>query len=132
MTSSQTLPSEEKPTSCTVRGCDHHFPQDQQYGWSIALPGSGRVCLMHHHRFQRYTSNARKKRSYTVDGALQSLWTAKELQDDARRQCAFGDDLELLPTETVHLQYKRSNMMFERTPGSAIWRISVNDTHNRI
>ena len=120
--SSKTLPSEEKPTSCTVRGCDHRFPQDQQYGWSIALPGSGRVCLMHHHRFQRYTSNARKKRSYTVDGALQSLWTAEELQDDARRQCAFGDDLELLPTETndVRTYPRQCNLAYlcqRHTPG---------------
>ena len=57
-------------------------------------------------RYTRYEKRARKARKYSDDGALQSLWTERELEEDVRRQRAFVSDVPPTSTETVQLQYK--------------------------
>ena len=84
---------------------------------------------MHEMRFERYRTRARRQRTYTDDGALHSLWTAAELAEDARRQCAFKAEVKQTTTETVHLHYRHDKMVFEREQGQVAWTISPKDAH---
>ena len=101
---------EQSAEKCSVVGCQQLFPTTHPHGWSITCANSGAVCNNHRMRYNRYEQRARKTRKYSDDGALQSLWTERELGEDARRQCAFVSDVPPTSTETVQLQYKWKKM----------------------
>jgi len=120
---------EQNPKTCSVVGCQQPFPTTRPRGWNISCTGSGHVCHFHRNRYNRYEQRARKARNYSDDGALQSLWTERELEEDARRERAFVSDVPPTSIETVQLQYKGRQMSFDRDLGSTTWTTSAHDAH---